>query len=57
MNNYQYSLKFFIFSTSCINQDCGYFSKMKINQNKCSKYRFNRLLTKDPSETSSLEYK
>ena len=23
----------------------------------CSKYIFNRLLTKDPSETSSLEYK
>ena len=23
----------------------------------CSKYRFNRLLTKDPSEVTSLEYK
>ena len=26
-------------------------------KSNCSKYRFNRLLTKDPSETSSLEYK
>ena len=26
-------------------------------ENNCSKYRFNRLLTKDPSEVTSLEYK
>ena len=30
--------------------------KLNISKNNYSKYNFNRLLTKDSSETSSLEY-